>query len=466
MLDLAVKKLHLDLHNFRTTPQKDEESAIQSMISVNPEWFWALMSSILDSGYLPTENILVLRQGIKNGKLVVKEGNRRVAAMKIVLGYVNRQTFNIPSDLENRIVSISTQWKKDNTDLPCVVYPQDELTSVNRIVTLAHGKGEKAGRDQWTAIARARHNRDSNQIAEPILDLLEAYLDKGRNLTSQQKERWAGDYPLTVLEEAAKKLAPRLGATSASDLSKQYPNISFRDEFEAIIHDIGRQLISFTVIRTRPEVFKDTYGIPAPVPAQNLGTGTSSPSSGARPTASANAATTSGTPPQSSTPAASPTPTKAISTNDPKSVTKALKTFIPRGSHRNKVVVIKDEIIKLKISDTPVAFCLLLRSLFEASAKAFVTDNPQSGIQIVDARGNDRPLADVLREIVAHITTQGSNRAKTRLMHGAITELAKKDGILSITSMNQLVHSPRFIIPPSDIPIIFHNIYPLLEEMN
>lgn len=38
------------------------------------------MESLLDDGYLPTENIIVLES--PDGKMVVREGNRRVASLK------------------------------------------------------------------------------------------------------------------------------------------------------------------------------------------------------------------------------------------------------------------------------------------------------------------------------------------------------------------------------------------------
>jgi len=41
------------------------------------------MESLLDDGYSPTENIIVLDN---TDHLVVKEGNRRIAALKLILG--------------------------------------------------------------------------------------------------------------------------------------------------------------------------------------------------------------------------------------------------------------------------------------------------------------------------------------------------------------------------------------------
>ncbi len=74
------------------------------------------------------------------------------------------------------------------------------------MVSLAHAKGEKAARDPWNSVARARHNRDMKKVSEPGLDLLEKYLKQGQNLNGQQKDRWGGEYPLTVLDEAIRKI--------------------------------------------------------------------------------------------------------------------------------------------------------------------------------------------------------------------------------------------------------------------
>jgi hypothetical protein len=49
-------------------------------------------------------------------------------------------------------------------------------------------------------------------------------------------------------------------------------------------------------------------------------------------------------------------------------------------------------------------------------------------------------------------------------LHGAIAELAKPEGFLSVTSMNQLVHNPKFIVDESHISNLFTNVVPLLPR--
>jgi len=60
---IEVSSLKLDLKNFRTVPQKNEVDAIKAIISINPDRFYAVIESIIEDGYLLTENIIVLSDG-------------------------------------------------------------------------------------------------------------------------------------------------------------------------------------------------------------------------------------------------------------------------------------------------------------------------------------------------------------------------------------------------------------------
>jgi len=67
---------------------------------------------------------------------------------------------------------------------------------------------------------------------------------------------------------------------------------------------------------------------------------------------------------------------------------------------------------------------------------------------------------------VSHLTKNQSDKDMVRALHGAMSELGKKDGLLSVTSMNQLVHNPRFSVTSTDIANLFGNVFPIVEWMN
>jgi len=457
---LDVSSLCLDLKNYRTIQQKNEAIAINTMIAIHPEWFWALIDSLLDDGYHPTENIIVLNI---DGKHIVKEGNRRVAALKLIFGIV--KGIELPDVTKKKIEATTDIWKKENEKVPCSVFNESETQSVDKIISLIHAKGERAGRDQWTAVARARYNRDQKNESEPSLDILEKYLKNGKNFSEDQAERWSGDYPISVLVEALQKIFPHLGLKSVTELVKAYPNKN-KSALDKLMFDIGMQKMSFKELRDKQAFFAAKYGITQIVPAA-VATVSSQQSYQILPQIKAPASYFPPGPTSTSLPSKEIIKQKAYALNDSHSVSRKLKLFSPRGNGRDKVVTLLKEIKTLKIEKHPHAFCFLLRSMFEISAKAYCADhNASGGLTPTNKNGFDKRLAELLKEITNHLTSQNKDNEKMKVLHGSLTELNKPDGLLSVTSMNHLVHNPSFSILPSDICILFGNVFPLLDEMN
>ena len=416
-------RLSLDLRNFRTVHPAGMSSRALPLDDFNASGLLLGRSptasgSSQDSS--PPETVTVLRTDKK--KLTVREGNRRVAAIKLIHGMFPMDDLAVPAETEHRIKAIDADWLKANSSLPCVVYDEHEAAIVDRIVRLAHGKAEKAGRDQWNAVARARHNRDVNHATEAPLDMLEKYLTSGRNVTDAQAARWAGQYPLTILEEAMKKIAPRLQMKGPVALAAAYPTIAYREAVEWIAHDIGMELLTFTILRAGDPI-EATYGIPV-VQADSGSGGTRGGGSAGGSKSSTNK--TSG---KTASGGATTKPPKAIAINDPRAITKALKQFVPRGNNRDKLVALKDEAIKLDIAKTPMAFCFVLRSMFELSANAYIADHrAKGGPSAKKPDGKDKTLAQQLNDIKNHLIGSGAtkNKEMEKALHGASTELQQQ----------------------------------------
>jgi hypothetical protein len=105
--------------------------------------------------------------------------------------------------------------------------------------------------------------------------------------------------------------------------------------------------------------------------------------------------------------------------------------------------------------------------MFELSAKAFCLDYAKSGGPSTSKpNGEERRLADVLRDITNYLTKNNKDKVMVRALHGAMTDLGDPNGLLSVTSMNQLVHHPKFVVDGRSVSTVFANIFPLLEAMN
>jgi hypothetical protein len=441
---LSVKGLVLDLSNYRTVPQKAEIEAVIAMITVRPDQFWALMHSLLDDGYHPTDSIIILKTALKGvERPVVKEGNRRIGALKIAHGYIKSPRINIPSDVEARIEKLTSEWKQANITVPCTIYEPTEASTVDKIVAMTHGKAQLAGRDMWRAVARARHNRDKNGASEPGLDVLEKFLAKTSDLSATQVNQWGGDYPVTVLDEALKNLASRCGFESAKAMASKYPHIDkYRQPLDKVIKQIGFGLLGFAEVRSETEDFATPFGFPSkPVPQTPKQEG--------------------GNDGEKSKPSRRKPKTPPL--DDVKAVRKMLRSLSPTGMNSAKVVTLLNEIATINISTHPHAFCFVLRSIFEISAKAYCGIH---GLKTRKENGDDLELKQLLLNVTNQLTNKMKDRSKMRELHGALNELREGAGVLSVTSMNQLVHNKTFSVKDTHICAVFSNIFPLLEAMN
>lgn len=441
-----VVKLQLDLKNYRTMPQSDDVSAIHAMIALEPEYFWGLTSSLLEDGYIPTEAIVALETSA-SGALVM-EGNRRVAALKILLGQIQTDVLSVPGGILKQIKSVSPSWKKTNKTVPCLLFKEVERKTAKKLVSRIHGGRQKASRLPWNPVAKARFNREENGRAEYGLNLLEAYLREGKNVTGSHREKWASDYPLTVLNDVIPKIASASGLSSATFVAN-YPRIEKRNELETLLYRIGQEEIGFNEIRHPDMVFN--YGL-ATRQAPPVPLGNASPTS--KPVGSPSAPTAKLKP-------------RATSLDDPRSVYKCLKRFTPRGHSREKLVFVLEEARRLRLDKHPLSFCFLIRAMFELSAKAYCADHKSSGLSITKPDGSDRKLKDVLTDIGNHLTNNmKGNHPNTRIVQPALSELNDSKSLISLTAMNQTVHSKTFSLDEHHVSRRFHNVFPLLELLN
>jgi hypothetical protein len=473
---IPVQDLRLDLANYRTIPQKDEISAIHAMITMDATHFWGLMESLIDDGFTPTENLIVITT--PKNEFVVKEGNRRASVMKLCLGMLPTVDMDVPQALQAKLDELSPDWKANNTSIPCVVFSAGEEKDVQKIVSRVHAKLDPASRVKWESIAKARFNRDIGE-QEPGLDLFDKFLSHSKDLTQTQAQKWAGDYPITVLDAAIQKLAPRLGFKSSRELADSYPLVPIhRKAVDLIVIEIGNGRIGFNTgaedrLGVRGPNFGTSFGVPAPSTApgstpttpqgsaagSSIGSGPGVPKSVSVPNLSA-------------PPPAAPVPRKLVATtvNDPRTVKRELKGFTPKGSERVKLATLVQELKDIKLEKTPHAFCFVLRTVFELSAKAYCNDNPGAGIALANAQGEQRKLKDILTEILEHLVTDPVTGKKVQLkqrqLHGAATEIKDADSLLSVTSMNQLVHGQTFLVSTQHICTVFVKVLPLLKAMN
>ena len=143
--------LHFDPKNprfYRLNDATEDQRVIEEML--DDEGVQDLMASIGQKGYFEGEPLLVTREG---GRLIVVEGNRRLAAVKLL----NRQ-FEPPARRKASIEELRDATAvQPPVELPCIEYP-DRRSSM-RYLGYRHITGIK----EWDSLSKAQYLMDIRQ---------------------------------------------------------------------------------------------------------------------------------------------------------------------------------------------------------------------------------------------------------------------------------------------------------------
>ena len=134
------------------------------------QWLWKnkdvseLVDSMLAGGYWPHEELFVSKEG---GKLVVIEGNRRLAAVKLLMEPETRTRLNIRGDWH------PSQGVLDSLkELPVVVCPRSEIWDY---IGFKHLNGPQP----WDSIAKAQYiHRVHTSFGIPLQEIASTLGDR------------------------------------------------------------------------------------------------------------------------------------------------------------------------------------------------------------------------------------------------------------------------------------------------
>lgn len=451
-IPIHLDKLFIDQTNPRFPPRESQNEALYLLATDKKVKLFKLAEDIARQGLNPSESILV--ESLDGGDdYIVLEGNRRVAALKLVSSAELIQDLGLPSPLQKRFLTLHESSKGNlPTYITCAVSSRAEA---KRWIELKHtGENAGVGVVQWDGPQRHRF-RGSSPALE-IIDLVATtdYID------SDTRAR----LPQMSITNLSRLLGnPRAREMLGVDVKRDQLLVDRTDEevkqrWAQVITDFAQKKRKVTDIDNASqqiEYAREVVARPLTPPISptvgSVGDLPLAPTSGSL---------------QGTVLAPTRGEFAAVAIHDPRSVRRTLKQFRPVGQDRQKVETLRIESLQLDLEKTPFAFCFILRSMFEISAKAYSDDHTSEGLSTTKSDGTDKKLVQVLREITSHLTKNNTDKAKVRDLHGAMTELGKSDGILSVTSMNQLIHNPTFSIAVPDLCRIFANIFPLLKAMN
>lgn len=171
---IRINDINVDEKNPRLEPANSQKEAINSIMEDQGDKLISLIKHISENGLNPTARILVFKE---NGKLIDGDGNRRVAAIKIV------HTLNLLDDeiWIRKIGKIKVNIANFPNEIECAVFENRNKARV--WIRLNHdGQGDGEGTIPWSSTAKDRFN-NINSIGTQFI---ENYVDAGKRSRYQK----------------------------------------------------------------------------------------------------------------------------------------------------------------------------------------------------------------------------------------------------------------------------------------
>ncbi len=222
---LSVGSLLLDPINPRHEPVRAQDEAIAAIIEEQGQKLVALMANISERGLSPIDRMLVIVDG---RRYIVVEGNRRIAAIKLL----NNPDLAHGSAISGQVKRVARTRVVEVTKIDCAIAAG--RGEARPWILLRHdGESDGAGTVRWRARQAARFNARPGSQSAKALAFLEA-VDAG----------YPDDEPL-------RELADEVGSERITTLGRLVADPGFRD-FADFVEQDGTLLFRHDATAMKP----------------------------------------------------------------------------------------------------------------------------------------------------------------------------------------------------------------------
>ena len=162
----------------------------------------------------------------------MREGNRRVSALKLLCGFREFSGKKIPEELARLAQKVTSEWKKKNKKINCLVFDEspDDVKLLEQEIDNRH-LSNQAGRVPWPTVHKAREEKRRYGTKNLALELLEKFFSYHEGLD----EEWSPSFNLSVLVDFMSHLHCHLSYASKEDLVLDYPNEKTCDQIDVLL---------------------------------------------------------------------------------------------------------------------------------------------------------------------------------------------------------------------------------------
>lgn len=448
---ISIGNIFLDVLNYRHGKQSSQKAALMAIIEDQGLKLAVLAKDIIENGLNPSDlPILIDAEEDGSQNFIVVEGNRRVAAIKLMLDPEQAAGTKV----HKRFAQLHEEFSGDIPKvIQCVVAQSRESARVWIDRKHASNLGG-AGTEEWSSIAKARADVETG-ILRPDLDVVQ-FVISSPNISDELRHHLEGaSFNLTTLERlvTSKVMQERAGyqiedkrIIATSD--KEW----LVDLFSKIIETIFKRKYTFGPNEgkkfTERKIDTDSHRQEF---VDDVLVAIGNKKKAKRPW------TVSGSPTEISH--KPKTPKKPPVKADP--TTEERKSLIPRKTKisvvTGKSANIFDELKHLNATEHRYAVSVLFRVFVELSLDAFIK-----------ATGHTMPAnKDSLRHkftyAIHHL--ESNQRMSAKELSAIKTDMADKNSLISPVTMNAYVHSEWMNPDPLRLKIAWDNLQVFIENI-
>jgi len=440
---LKIADMLLDLENPRISKAGGQNDALQKILEDQDAKLVALADSIVENGGLnPMDRLLVIRSSDNVGKYVVIEGNRRLAAAKILQNPAVLTGIEVRLPIQKRLEDLAPRFDLASVEPIDCYEVKDRAEGATWIHQRHTGENEGRGIVNWDAVATRRFKG-----RDPALQALDFVMTHG-GLSDEEKKAIEARFPITTLDRLLS--TPAVRALIGVDITDQklLTNLT-ADEVMKALRRMVRDLASKTVVVTALKKVEQQVDYVSKL-RQDL------PDLSKRSNVQKSIDTFGGQD-FKQPPAPKPKP-------KPKLVPR--KALIAKDCRLNvtnaKIAEIFKELRSLSLTDYPHAISVLFRVFLETSVDEYLS---QSNIPIIVKTPNgdkDKSLRKKVEEATAHMIANGTSR---KHLAGVLKAISEKHNPLNVDTLNNYVHNRFFSPTERDLRVAWDNAQPFFEKI-
>src|SRR5579871_326739 len=443
---LDLDELLLDVENPRISKAGSQRDALQKIIEDQEGKLVVLAESIVDDGLNPMDRWLVIKSPDERGKFIVLEGNRRLAALKLLRNPAVMNDIEVPQPIKKKLTELAEDFDP-KTVQPIACFEVADRSAANSWLTQRHtGFNNGRGIVDWSGMASARfRGRDP---ALQALDLVTAHGE-----LSEDEVKAIGDFfPITTLDRLLSTPAVRqkIGVDiKAGKLTTDLPATEVIRPLRRIVLELATRTINVTKLKSKDQQVTYIDKLSRDLPKLSKRSGKWRPVD------------------ELGDQDFNPSPQKKKPKTKRKAKQQAVRrVLIPRECALSvtnpKIAEITRELRSLALADYPHSVSILFQIFLEQSVDHFLS---AAGIPLDQKTGagqKDKSLRQKVGEAIAEMVKNGTPKKN---LAGVAKGIDDKQSPLYIETLHYYVHN-RFYSPAErELRVAWDNAQPFFENI-